>query len=401
MSGKKLDKEMKSVFSRLERVQREQEEKQYNRHWSEIKVPFTLYEGLSKYTKYELDAIRKNLKVKNASSLKKKELIAVLEERVQLYLKQIPLLWDSERFKLLTNIASNGGYVVAPKLEADQVEYFRAYGLIYTGTLEGEKILAVPDELIKPILSLKNDLKVRAAISRNTEWIKLTQGLLYYYGTLSSRQLISLLEKYTKDTFNFAEYIEIIADAISYHEEVYIDEEGFSNIRVFDPKRVKQEHEMRGNVPFYPFTKQQVLTAGEPGFVDRNKSYKQLVNFFTKHFGMGKEEADGTVEECVYATRIGHGPNDVLTYLSNLLEFDSKETVQAVMDKVVYLMNNTREWFLKGYTSTELSTREKKHLQPLPSSEFNHNDGKKVVKIGRNELCPCGSGKKYKKCCGR
>ena len=22
-------------------------------------------------------------------------------------------------------------------------------------------------------------------------------------------------------------------------------------------------------------------------------------------------------------------------------------------------------------------------------------------KIGRNELCPCGSGKKYKRCCGR
>jgi len=23
------------------------------------------------------------------------------------------------------------------------------------------------------------------------------------------------------------------------------------------------------------------------------------------------------------------------------------------------------------------------------------------VKVGRNEPCPCGSGKKYKKCCGR
>ncbi|MGN1250133.1 MAG: SEC-C metal-binding domain-containing protein, partial [Candidatus Spyradocola sp.] len=22
-------------------------------------------------------------------------------------------------------------------------------------------------------------------------------------------------------------------------------------------------------------------------------------------------------------------------------------------------------------------------------------------KVGRNELCPCGSGKKYKNCCGR
>ena len=25
----------------------------------------------------------------------------------------------------------------------------------------------------------------------------------------------------------------------------------------------------------------------------------------------------------------------------------------------------------------------------------------KKVKIGRNDPCPCGSGKKYKKCCGR
>ncbi|MBR7149533.1 MAG: SEC-C domain-containing protein, partial [Oscillospiraceae bacterium] len=26
---------------------------------------------------------------------------------------------------------------------------------------------------------------------------------------------------------------------------------------------------------------------------------------------------------------------------------------------------------------------------------------RKVVKIGRNDPCPCGSGKKYKQCCGR
>jgi len=26
---------------------------------------------------------------------------------------------------------------------------------------------------------------------------------------------------------------------------------------------------------------------------------------------------------------------------------------------------------------------------------------KPLVKVGRNEPCPCGSGKKYKKCCGK
>jgi len=29
------------------------------------------------------------------------------------------------------------------------------------------------------------------------------------------------------------------------------------------------------------------------------------------------------------------------------------------------------------------------------------NNPLRSTKTGRNDLCPCGSGKKYKKCCGR
>jgi len=31
----------------------------------------------------------------------------------------------------------------------------------------------------------------------------------------------------------------------------------------------------------------------------------------------------------------------------------------------------------------------------------NIDTAKKVQKVGRNDPCPCGSGKKYKYCCGR
>ena len=48
-------------------------------------------------------------------------------------------------------------------------------------------------------------------------------------------------------------------------------------------------------------------------------------------------------------------------------------------------INNTRLWRLKGYTLNELN------------SEHNNTS---TPKIGRNDLCTCGSGKKYKKCCG-
>ena len=46
----------------------------------------------------------------------------------------------------------------------------------------------------------------------------------------------------------------------------------------------------------------------------------------------------------------------------------------------------------------------------MPSEELRMNflkeiaeiqNGTKPKKVGRNDPCPCGSGKKYKKCCGR
>jgi preprotein translocase subunit SecA len=39
----------------------------------------------------------------------------------------------------------------------------------------------------------------------------------------------------------------------------------------------------------------------------------------------------------------------------------------------------------------EQDTREKQKQQPVRAEK----------KVGRNELCPCGSGKKYKHCCGK
>jgi uncharacterized protein YchJ len=47
---------------------------------------------------------------------------------------------------------------------------------------------------------------------------------------------------------------------------------------------------------------------------------------------------------------------------------------------------------------------EKSNLRPLPDEPFNFDgadifDFKSGKKVGRNDPCPCGSGKKYKKCC--
>ena len=47
---------------------------------------------------------------------------------------------------------------------------------------------------------------------------------------------------------------------------------------------------------------------------------------------------------------------------------------------------------LKTHLKKQITNDGKDHIKQAP---------KKVQKIGRNDPCPCGSGKKYKQCCGK
>ena len=69
-----------------------------------------------------------------------------------------------------------------------------------------------------------------------------------------------------------------------------------------------------------------------------------------------------------------------------LMTIDRETTVYLM--KAEIRQNVERKQVIKGEAVTD-KTKEKKSTP------------KRVNKVGRNELCPCGSGKKYKQCCGK
>ncbi|MRH41606.1 hypothetical protein GH741_02830 [Aquibacillus halophilus] len=376
--------------------------KRNEKFWGEITFPFSLEEGLGAYAKHELDDIRKKLDIKGVSSLKKADLINVLQEIIPNKLEGIYRIWDSERLSLLFKIADNGGKMTAPSsVGMDQATYFRNTGFIFTGSYQGKEIVAVPNDLIDRIKAMKNDLNVRATAKRNSEWLTLSRGLLYYYGTLNSSQLIEMVQTYSKETVEVRDFFQVIFDANEYMEDFQVGGYGFSDQAVVEPQSVVEEQEKRKDVPFYPFSKQQLLKAGEHEFIEKNDSYHQMVQYFTRNFDISKEEADDIVEDSVYDIQNGSGPNELLENFNMEFELVGLDEIQALMDRVVDLMNNTRQWVLKGHSPNELGQKERKHLQPLPSTPYKSDEPAKSVKVGRNDPCPCGSGKKYKKCCGK
>jgi hypothetical protein len=227
-SIKQLDNMSRQGLEPTRQDTKKQEEKREQKYWSEIKVPFHLAEALSSYAKYELDDIRRYLEIKNASSLKKADLIALFQQKIPGLLKNVCSQWDLERFSLLVKIARNGGYLHAPELEDDQIMYFRKTGMLFTGSINGKKVVAIPDELLEEILNVEKDLHFRGNIKRNTEWIKLTHGLLYYYGTLTVTELGQMIEKYTKEPLRPQDYFQVLQDSTSYKKEIVSDDVGYS-----------------------------------------------------------------------------------------------------------------------------------------------------------------------------
>jgi hypothetical protein len=52
-----------------------------------------------------------------------------------------------------------------------------------------------------------------------------------------------------------------------------------------------------------------------------------------------------------------------------------------------------------GFFKSSNLTSQKKHVKEFPTIEKSRTDHLRHRKIGRNSPCPCGSGRKYKKCC--
>ena len=74
------------------------------------------------------------------------------------------------------------------------------------------------------------------------------------------------------------------------------------------------------------------------------------------------------------------------------LNIDNIDQANEYLQLIMNLHNNIPHYALYGYSPNELM---KIKLEEMKKREENN----KKNKIGRNDLCPCGSGKKYKQCC--
>ncbi|MCY8098861.1 YecA family protein [Bacillus haynesii] len=276
------------------------------------------------------------------------------------------------------------------------------WGIIFPIRLDGKQGLTVPIELVEQF-SAVDDQELHKIIDRNTEWIRLTQGLLYYYGVVHTSVLVDMVSELLKQEIDFKEFSDVLNSASDYYQQMGYSLYGFVDKRVYNVEKTFEEIEKRLSIGYYPFTKQQLLKAGKPGYVEKTREMKSLIQFLQQYYHLTAEDIEDLTEQLNTMILNDASLNQVVEYFQLQFEFRDFEFINDLTYHLTELMNHSRRWMLKGHTPKEISQRRKPVIglssaqNPQPST--NVIDFKSRKAIGRNDPCPCGSGKKYKKCC--
>ena len=263
----------------------------------------------------------------------------------------------------------------------------------------------------------------------------------YYYGSIPIRQFFRLYKQFGElSREEMVEAIQALSDfdtlcivhdgRIIYHGWLHDDE-------------YKALESYQGDKAYYIPTKKEVEDISWNGYPSQQWEVKTLFAFLQNEMEMEEIDAEDLTDEIWYTLNQGGDLHDVMDLVNKKkLVFPSEKAMREFVECITHLNNTTPMLHNRGFRPEALMPREKESIRRngltiVPGSaqaagmlaeaqdqlramgvhiDLNSNarkidtafispDRKTVItgkkKIYPNDPCPCGSGKKYKNCCGR
>lgn len=358
-----------------------------NKLWKPVNRPFTLKETLHSRTKNELISICHAYGINGVSQLNKDALEDELSCVIPIFYDRMIKRLDVQLYDFMKILLEHGCVLYTEDMTTEMLRIFADNCIAFTGSLQGEKVLFLPDELINAFKWLDHET-IRKQIDQNTTFLRLIKGLLYYYGILSTSQLSEKLNQYLDEKMSYIDFLAQLHFLDTVKRPYY--KQGTLVSYVYDEhiSEIYTEIQARKDLTDYPFSKDELLEAGDSKFLESTAPIKELQKLLASNYRMDEETIYHTLSSLILLIKSGANMEEVFDYMQSVIEYPSYEYSRKIAGILMNLHDQTRQWVLKGYKPVEFN-REVNSQRPIKS-----------VKIGRNDLCPCGSGKKYKKCCG-
>lgn len=405
-----------------------------------------LFDILYSYNKEDLKEMAFIYDLGKISSLKKKELAKRLSDKMLMpeIMRDAFLVLTDDEINALEKVIDYKGIYYMKEKEIESFQNLINIGYIGVRT---DNQVDVPEDVIKGYQQLNtNDFK---NLRKRISWLVACFDVAtWFYGAVPLDVMVKvfnqrnglktdkhlLLEDYKKIPKGKKDFYQI--NNLFVHRNLL--------------KNDNYIHLMRdqGNKDYYIPTEDEIKDITSNGFISNDPDIKELFIYFVHHLEIADEEAIVLNRTIWQEINAGAEINDIFDIINEKeICFNSQNDLNEFILILNKLWNNTRMLLNRGFKPSELFREEKKHLSPfspgnmptiIPGSsaaakllmeskehieklgfpiDFDSNakevpvfsmssgiDGSiemKTKKIYPNDPCPCGSGKKYKKCCGR
>ena len=221
---------------------------------------------------------------------------------------------------------------------------------------------------------------------------------------------------------------------------LYSEKGIFVHMQLFEDAEFDYLLRQQMDKDFYIPSAQQIDEICRIGYEASSSAYKKLESFFTKKLKFSYEQAVTWCLQVWANSYEGESPSKIINKMTEAnIEFEEK-MINELLELLVAAHNNTRMKENRGYKPSEMVRKKSVDKMPtiVPASsnaaailkdaapqleamgvpvDLNGNtdviqttmfpsglNGEPIrveKKIYPNDPCPCGSGKKYKKCCGK
>lgn len=228
-------------------------------------------------------------------------------------------------------------------------------------------------------------------IERYQELEMLLLGIVRFYGVIDELKVEEIIKKDISDItldeiHRFLEKRWILNIFISRIEDSGSALKYFVADSVVEPVDLLNEIFKYENLEYKILTKDEYKKYWGYFYVEKTQEIADLITLFMK------EKIQGGVIGLELTTIIDKIKNnisidEIIKDTKSRVNFSTKENEGIFQAIVTKIANTLPLWVLKGNSYIEIFGEK--------------GTPRNVEKIGRNEPCPCGSGKKYKKCCGK
>ena len=250
------------------------------------------------------------------------------------------------------------------------------------------------------------------------EYEQYVRGALNLYGVIRYDKLMSIL--YDADLeiegdvkgqgvlpghFAYiAESLLIKAGMLDYDSKCYV-----THPCIDDTEYFIEEQLSRRQLDYKPYSLDEIIAASvHPPFnnVDIGEPWgEEFLDFLKAH---SKDEILDTPDYDYFFVEAQYGTRDFISNAMSEVRLRTFSDAEAFAKILQNFSNHIPHWSLKGWAPLEVFEKvEKPALRPLPKDfslnplDFWSERITREAKVGRNDPCPCGSGKKYKDCHGK